>query len=91
MVFLNLFLAILLDNFEIEEDEEEDPNHVSVMMKFNQFKASIFDKISAKVTDILWIWHKKKMAKEKENQIPQKKKARITFDPNLVKDTECLD
>jgi hypothetical protein len=67
MVFLNLFLAILLDNFEIEEDEEEDPNHVSVMMKFNQFKASIFDKISAKVTDILWIWHKKKMAKEKEN------------------------
>jgi hypothetical protein len=35
MVFLNLFLAILLDNFEIEEDEEEDPNHVSVIMKFN--------------------------------------------------------
>ena len=34
MIFLNLFLAILLDNFEVEDDEEDDPNQMSVMMKF---------------------------------------------------------
>ena len=57
MIFLNLFLAILLDNFEVEDEEEEDPNQMSMVMKFNEFKASIFEKISDKINDILWKLH----------------------------------
>ena len=57
MIFLNLFLAILLDNFEVEDEEEEDPNQMSMVMKFNEFKASIFEKISDKINDILWKIH----------------------------------
>ena len=57
MIFLNLFLAILLDNFEVEDEEEEDPNQMSMLMKFNEFKASIFEKISDKINDILWKIH----------------------------------
>jgi hypothetical protein len=57
MIFLNLFLAILLDNFEVEDEEEEDPNQMSMVMKFNEFKASILEKISDKINDILWKLH----------------------------------
>ena len=59
MIFLNLFLAILLDNFEVEEEEEEDPNQMSVMFKINQFKTTVVEKISSKVNDCLWVLHQK--------------------------------
>jgi hypothetical protein len=67
MIFLNLFLAILLDNFEVEDDEEDDPNQMSVMMKFSQIKASILERLSNKVNDILWTLHKKKIIKMKQD------------------------
>ena len=67
MIFLNLFLAILLDNFEVEDDEEDDPNQMSVMMKFGQIKASISERISIKVNSILWAMHMKKIIKMKQD------------------------
>jgi hypothetical protein len=67
MIFLNLFLAILLDNFEVEDDEEEDPNQMSVMMKFNDFKATLLDNLSSKVNDILWKIHQRKLTMMKQD------------------------
>jgi len=67
MIFLNLFLAILLDNFEVEDDEEEDPNQMSVMMKFNDFKATLLDNLSSKVNDILWKIHQRKLTLMKQD------------------------
>jgi|LauGreDrversion4_2_1035121.scaffolds.fasta_scaffold243182_1 hypothetical protein len=66
MIFLNLFLAILLDNFEVEDEEEEDPNQMSMMMKFNEFKASISEKIAYKINDFLWKIHQRKINKMKQ-------------------------
>ena len=66
MIFLNLFLAILLDNFEVEEEEEEDPNHVSLIMKLNSFKSSIYERISDKFNDILWKLHLWRLKRKKE-------------------------
>lgn len=68
MIFLNLFLAILLDNFEVEDEEEEDPNQMSMMMKFHEFKASLFEKISSKFNEILWKMHQKKLTKMKQQE-----------------------
>jgi hypothetical protein len=73
MIFLNLFLAILLDNFEVEEEEEEDPNHVSLIMKLNSFKSSIYERISDKFNDILWklhLWRLKRKKEEMETPHP---------------------
>ena len=67
MIFLNLFLAILLDNFEVEDDEEDDPNQMSVMMKFGQIKASVQQRLSTKLNDILWTLHQKKIIKMKQD------------------------
>ena len=67
MIFLNLFLAILLDNFEVEDDEEDDPNQMSVMMKFGQIKTSILGRLSNKVNDILWTLHQKKIIKMRQD------------------------
>ena len=67
MIFLNLFLAILLDNFEVEDDEEDDPNQMSVMIKFGQIKASVLERLSTKFNDILWTLHQKKIIKMKQD------------------------
>lgn len=35
MIFLNLFLAILLENFDDDEEEEEDSGFATIYEKFN--------------------------------------------------------
>jgi hypothetical protein len=37
MIFLNLFLAILLENFDDDEEEEEDSGFATIYEKINSF------------------------------------------------------
>jgi len=36
MIFLNLFLAILLENFEVDEDEDEDGSFIDTALQYLQ-------------------------------------------------------
>ena len=63
------------------------------MLKFNEFKASIFEKISIRINDFLWHLHQKKINKMKKDgsMLSSSYKQKTTIVPLGQGDIDVLD
>lgn len=74
MIFLNLFLAILLENFDDDEEEEEESGFQSIYQKANEFKVK-FMELSIRFKN----WASVKFTKSKSSE--KRKNLTITEGP----------